>query len=55
MFVSLEKKFLMLFFFTEKLYGLLEDYCAAQQASGWSHVDLFEFIRNTIRPSRSLL
>nr|XP_033502010.1 poly(ADP-ribose) glycohydrolase [Epinephelus lanceolatus] len=39
----------------EKLYGLLEDYCAAQQASGWSHVDLFEFIRNTLRPSRSLL
>ncbi|XP_042372934.1 poly(ADP-ribose) glycohydrolase-like, partial [Plectropomus leopardus] len=39
----------------EKLYGLLEDYCAAQQASGGEHVDLFEFIRNTIRPSRSLL
>ncbi|XP_074473537.1 poly(ADP-ribose) glycohydrolase isoform X2 [Sebastes fasciatus] len=39
----------------DKLYGLLEDYCAAQQASSGSHVDLFEFIRNTVRPSRSQL
>lgn len=49
------KKFLKLFSFTDKLYGLLEDYCAAQQASSGSHVDLFEFIRNTVRPSRSQL
>ncbi|XP_068562478.1 poly(ADP-ribose) glycohydrolase [Cebidichthys violaceus] len=37
------------------LYGLLEDYCAAQQASGRSHVDLFQFIRHNVRPSKSQL
>ncbi|XP_034997660.1 poly(ADP-ribose) glycohydrolase isoform X2 [Hippoglossus stenolepis] len=37
----------------EKLYGLLEDYCAVQQAD--SHVDLFKFIRDNIRCSRSQL
>ncbi|XP_035847658.1 poly(ADP-ribose) glycohydrolase isoform X2 [Sander lucioperca] len=39
----------------EKLFGLLEDYCAVQQASSGSHVDLFEFIGNSVRPSRSQL
>lgn len=40
--------------FTEKLYGLLEDFCAVQQMSG-SHVELFDFIRNNIGQPRSLL
>ncbi|XP_040914084.1 poly(ADP-ribose) glycohydrolase isoform X2 [Toxotes jaculatrix] len=38
-----------------KLYRLLDDYCAVQHAQGVSHVDLFEFIRNTVRHSRSQL
>ncbi|XP_063744937.1 poly(ADP-ribose) glycohydrolase isoform X2 [Eleginops maclovinus] len=38
----------------EKLYRLLEDYCAAQTASCDSHVDLFEFIRINITPSSQL-
>uniref|UniRef100_UPI0037E990F8 poly(ADP-ribose) glycohydrolase n=1 Tax=Semicossyphus pulcher TaxID=241346 RepID=UPI0037E990F8 len=38
-----------------KLLGLLEDFCAVQQASSGSHVELFEFIRNTLKPSRSQL
>ncbi|CAJ1070009.1 poly(ADP-ribose) glycohydrolase [Xyrichtys novacula] len=39
-----------------KLYGLLEDFCAVQQASGGScQVDLFDFIRNSLKPSRSNL
>ncbi|XP_068429916.1 poly(ADP-ribose) glycohydrolase isoform X2 [Clinocottus analis] len=37
------------------LYKLLEDYCAVQRASGGPHVDLFHFIRTTLRPSRSQL
>ncbi|XP_037340199.2 poly(ADP-ribose) glycohydrolase [Pungitius pungitius] len=39
----------------EKLFRLLEDFCAAQQASGRSHVDLFHFIRTSFGPSRSHL
>ncbi|XP_060944898.1 poly(ADP-ribose) glycohydrolase [Limanda limanda] len=39
----------------EKLYGLLGDYCAVQQATSHSHVDLFKFIRDNISCSRSLL
>lgn len=39
----------------EKLFGLLEDFCAAQQIPGGPRVDLFTFIRNNIRGSRSLL
>ncbi|KAK1884617.1 Poly(ADP-ribose) glycohydrolase [Dissostichus eleginoides] len=39
----------------EKLYRLLEDYCATQQGSGSVHGDLFEFIRINFSPSRSLL
>ncbi|XP_077944811.1 poly(ADP-ribose) glycohydrolase [Gasterosteus aculeatus] len=39
----------------EKLFRLLEDFCAAQQASGGSHVDLFHFIWTSIGPSRSQL
>ncbi|XP_059213330.1 poly(ADP-ribose) glycohydrolase [Centropristis striata] len=39
----------------EKLFAVLEDYCAAQQASGSAHVDLFDFIRNTVKRSRSQL
>ncbi|XP_053267230.1 poly(ADP-ribose) glycohydrolase [Pleuronectes platessa] len=38
-----------------KLYGLLEDYCAVQQADSHSHVDLFKFIRDNIGCSRSQL
>ncbi|KAM6901597.1 poly(ADP-ribose) glycohydrolase isoform 2-T4 [Lycodopsis pacificus] len=38
-----------------KLYGLLEDYCAVQQESGRSHVDLFQFIGHNAGPSRSQL
>ncbi|XP_017287764.1 poly(ADP-ribose) glycohydrolase [Kryptolebias marmoratus] len=38
-----------------KLYEVLEDYCAVLQEARGTHVDLFEFIRGTIRPSRSLL
>ncbi|KAL3041850.1 hypothetical protein OYC64_019932 [Pagothenia borchgrevinki] len=38
----------------EKLFILLEDYCAAQQASG-VRVDLFDFIRINFSPCRSLL
>ncbi|XP_030292161.1 poly(ADP-ribose) glycohydrolase, partial [Sparus aurata] len=37
-----------------KLFGLLEDYCS-DQVRGGPHVDLFEFIRNHHRPSRSQL
>ncbi|XP_040014298.1 poly(ADP-ribose) glycohydrolase [Xiphias gladius] len=39
----------------EQLFRHLEDYCAVQQAHGFTHVDLFEFITNTVRPSRSQL
>ncbi|XP_022625279.1 poly(ADP-ribose) glycohydrolase-like [Seriola dumerili] len=39
----------------EKLYRLLEDFCAAQHAHAVSRVDLFEFIRNDVRRSRSQL
>ncbi|XP_044030996.1 poly(ADP-ribose) glycohydrolase isoform X2 [Siniperca chuatsi] len=39
----------------DKLYGLLEDYCVFQRTSGGPHVDLFEFLRNSIRHSRSQL
>ncbi|XP_071321510.1 poly(ADP-ribose) glycohydrolase isoform X5 [Trachinotus anak] len=39
----------------DTLYGLLEDYCAVQAVSRDSHVDLFEFIKNTVRCSRSQL
>lgn len=42
------------FSFTGKLFGLLEDYCS-DQVRGGPHVDLFEFIRNHHRPSRSQL
>ncbi|XP_075963233.1 poly(ADP-ribose) glycohydrolase isoform X2 [Anarhichas minor] len=38
-----------------KLYGLLEDYCAVEQESGRSHVDLFQFIGHNVRPSKSQL
>ncbi|XP_070781013.1 poly(ADP-ribose) glycohydrolase [Enoplosus armatus] len=38
-----------------KLWKLLEDYCDAQNRSSASHVDLFEFIRNAIRRSKSQL
>ncbi|XP_032367035.1 poly(ADP-ribose) glycohydrolase [Etheostoma spectabile] len=38
-----------------KLFGLLEDYCSVQQASSGSHVDLFDFIENTVAGSRSQL
>ncbi|XP_036974287.1 poly(ADP-ribose) glycohydrolase isoform X2 [Acanthopagrus latus] len=36
-----------------KLFGLLEDYCSDQHRG--PHVDLFEFIRNHYRPSKSHL
>nr|XP_046231778.1 poly(ADP-ribose) glycohydrolase [Scatophagus argus] len=38
-----------------KLYELLEDFCQVQHTSSGSHGDLFEFIRNRIRSSRSQL
>ncbi|XP_019937436.2 poly(ADP-ribose) glycohydrolase isoform X1 [Paralichthys olivaceus] len=38
-----------------KLYRLLEDYCAVQQALGVSHENLLDFIRDNIRCSRSQL
>ncbi|XP_018549739.2 poly(ADP-ribose) glycohydrolase [Lates calcarifer] len=38
-----------------KLYGLLEEYCDAQCRPSASNVDLFEFIRYTLRRSKSLL
>lgn len=38
---------------TEKLYKLLEDFCDV--AYGGSHVELFDFIRNSLKHSRSLL
>lgn len=47
--------FLIFLSASEKLFRLLEDFCAAQQASGGSHVDLFHFIWTNIGPSRSQL
>ncbi|XP_034752003.1 poly(ADP-ribose) glycohydrolase [Etheostoma cragini] len=38
-----------------QLYGLLEDFCAVQQAASGFHVDLFGFIENTLTSSRSQL
>lgn len=40
--------------FTEELFHLLEDYCAVQNASGASNVELFDFIRTNL-PSKSQL
>ncbi|XP_026210030.1 poly(ADP-ribose) glycohydrolase [Anabas testudineus] len=39
----------------EKLYEHVENYCDEQRSHRGSHVDLFEFIRKTLRPSKSLL
>ncbi|XP_054468436.1 poly(ADP-ribose) glycohydrolase [Anoplopoma fimbria] len=39
----------------DKLFGLLEDFCAAQDASSRSGVDLFQLIRNQFRTSKSQL
>ncbi|KAK2887892.1 poly(ADP-ribose) glycohydrolase isoform X2 [Channa argus] len=39
----------------DKLYGLLEDYCAILQAQRGDHMDLFKFIENVLGPSRSHL
>ncbi|KAK5901052.1 hypothetical protein CgunFtcFv8_025960 [Champsocephalus gunnari] len=39
----------------DKLYSLLQNYCATQQAYGSAHVDLFELIRINFSPSKSLL
>ena len=40
--------------FTGKLYGLLKNFCAEQRSDGF-HLDLFEFIKKSVRCSRSLL
>lgn len=37
-----------------KLYGLLKNFCAEQRSDGF-HSDLFEFIKKSVRCSRSLL
>ncbi|XP_033951956.1 poly(ADP-ribose) glycohydrolase [Pseudochaenichthys georgianus] len=39
----------------DKLYRLLQDYCATQQVYGSVHVDLFKFIRINFSTSKSLL
>lgn len=42
-------------YFTENLYELLENFCGVQNASSGSHVDLFEFIGNNLKRSKSQL
>ncbi|XP_041666658.1 poly(ADP-ribose) glycohydrolase [Cheilinus undulatus] len=37
-----------------KLFNLLEDFCAGPHQSGGSHMDLFEFIRNSLRARSQL-
>ncbi|KAG7233271.1 hypothetical protein INR49_007281 [Caranx melampygus] len=39
----------------DKLFRLIDDYCGARRLDAVSHVELFDFIRNSLRPSKSNL